>query len=145
MGKRMRCLVVGGWLSAAMLSHGVQAAIISVDPGTDIASVDDMLSVEVSVSGLGASGPPSLSVFDLDLAFDSAVLSFTAAVFGLYLGDTDPFSLETEIAVSVGTGAIGLYELSFLDAHTSSCVFCIPPYLDDCNRTRSPSQTWRLR
>jgi hypothetical protein len=131
MGKRMRCLVVVGCLFAAMVSHGVQAAIISVDPGTDIASVGDILSVEVNVSGLGASGQPSLSVFDLDLAFDSAVLSFRDAVFGPYLGDTDPFSLETEIALSVGTGAISLYELSFLDANAGSCVFCIPPYLDD--------------
>jgi hypothetical protein len=76
----------------------------------------DAVSVEVVVSGLGAWVAPSISTLDLDLSFDSSLLSYSGAVFGdPVLGDQlDLFAgFADMLASDLGGGVTNLYELSF--------------------------------
>lgn len=60
-------------------------------------------------------------------------------VFGSFLGapDTDfsplaSTSFDTNITVDTSTaGVVRLYELSLLEANSTTCVFCLPPFLED--------------
>ena len=66
--------------------------------------------------GYGSSFPnsPSLSAFDLDVAFDDAILAFDAAAFGdPSLGDQLDLFLGSVTGVTPGTGVVNLLELSF--------------------------------
>ena len=93
--------------------------------------VGDSVDVELVISGLGDYSPDSLSTFDLDVSFDSTKLNFTGYTFGTYLGD---IFLGEAVDLSLGeysSGVINIYELSLLDANSTSGPFFIPPYLDD--------------
>ena len=86
--------------------------------------------MNLEISGLTAGGPVSLGAFDLDVLYDPAILSFTGADFGLFLGD--PALGEADIFFDNPTpGVVFLDETSFLEADSDTCIFCIPPFLDD--------------
>jgi len=117
----------------------VQAVSLAVLPGSQSVLRGTPVAVDLVISGLGDHTAPSLAVFDLDLTFDSAILSLSQVVFGGFLGapDTDPSplvstSVETQIAVDSSIpGMLNLVEISLLEADSATCVFCLPPYLAD--------------
>lgn len=109
----------------------VQAVTISFDPVAQTVPVGTSVDVDVVISGLGDYMPDSLGVFDLDVTFDTTILSFTGYQLGPYLGDT---TFGEALDLSWGEfipGVVNVAELSFLESDAFTCIFCIPPYLDD--------------
>ncbi len=105
-----------GVLAAALLLVAApsQAIILSFAPATQNASVGFPTDVAVVISGLGNGAAPSLSAFDLDVDFDSNVLSFLGVTFGdPVLGDQlDLFALGSLAGTTSGLGVVNLFELS---------------------------------
>src|SRR5262245_49587182 len=105
-------------LSAAVLllatSHS-GAITLGFDPSAQGVTVGSTVSVEVVISGLGAGAAPSLSTFDLDVTFDTGILSFLGFTFGdPSLGDQLNLSgLGSVISLTAGAGGVNLFELSF--------------------------------
>ena len=97
----------------SLLFLGQSAAFaISIDvlPVTQEVTDGTSFNVDIAISGLGDTLSPSVSTYDLDLTFDSSLLSFAGAVFGDQL---DVFGLGNVTAVdSSVSGLVNLYELS---------------------------------
>ena len=99
-------------LGSLLLIVQSPAFAISIDVLPQAQEVTDGTSfnVDIAISGLGDTQSPSLSTYDLDLAFDTSVLSFSSVVFGNQL---DVFGLGDVTAVdSSVSGLVNLYELS---------------------------------
>ncbi len=107
-----------------------QAITLSFDPVNQTVNLGDPVTVNLNISGLGDFTAPSLGTFDLDVSYDSSLLSFSSVSFGPYLGD---LSLGEAIASFDASlpGTVNLFELSLLEADGVTCIFCIPPFLDD--------------
>ena len=112
-----------------------QAVTLGFDLDFQEVLVGELVDAELIISGLGDGGAPSLSTFDLEIGFDSAILAFESVTFGSYLGGTDPSSFETSLGFTdYGTGTVNIFEISWLYANQASDPFCppgYPPYLDD--------------
>jgi hypothetical protein len=93
---------------------GADAAIITLSPDNTAPSVGNSLQVDVGISGLGNGAAPSLGAFLVELVFDDTLSTFDSAVYGPFLGDTDPLSFETDIFTTSGPGFVSLDEFSFL-------------------------------
>jgi hypothetical protein len=109
-------LLTGITLTSVLLP--LQAALIRVEPASQIVAVGAPVQVAVTVSGLGAGTAPSLSVFDLDLTYDPTVLQFNSLTFGdPVLGDQLDLStppLGTSFAPgALVPGLVNHFELSF--------------------------------
>lgn len=95
-------------------SHGASAIEIFVDPATQVVNVGDTVTVDVNIRGLGVGSAPSVGFYDLDIGFDTSLLSFddtdpTAVVFGTEL---DPFGFGVNPRGVAGTGPVNVFELS---------------------------------
>ena len=102
---------------------------LGFDPVTQDVGLGSMVDVALRISGLGNATAPSLSMFDIDVSFDSARLSFSSATFGdPVLGDQlDIFDLggNSTWAGLTGEGNLNLFELSMdlpddLDDHQAA-------------------------
>jgi len=108
-----------------------QAVTLSFDPGFQGVLVGNQVDVDVVISGLGDGEAPSLGAFDFDITFDPTILALSSITFGSYLGDPDPFLYETSLGFTdYGTGTVNIWELSWLDANSTSGPSHIPPYLE---------------
>ena len=117
-------LSIGGFATRA------NAVLIDVVPPFISAGVGDSFDVDLTVSGLGNGFAPSLGAFDADILFDPALIGFSGAVFGPSLGD--PLLGEADTGADASTpGIVKLFEVSFLEADSTSCTFCVPPFLND--------------
>ena len=89
---------------------------LGFDPATQDVGLGSIVDVALRISGLGNATAPSLSMFDIDVSFDSARLSFSSATFGdPVLGDQlDIFDLggNSTWAGLTGEGNLNLFELS---------------------------------
>lgn len=108
-------LVTFSLLVAAIPSY---AATISLSPASQSVFMGQGFQVDVIASGLVGGAAPSLGVYDIDINFDPAVLSFSTAVFGdpvlgnqLDLGSA--FGSVNDFNAGVGT--VNLFEVSFAD------------------------------
>ncbi len=111
--KIIRCAAIGAFF---LLPVGSAAAIeISLSPSTQNVMLGDTVNVDVDITGLGDGAPLSLSIFDLDVTFDSSILDFNSVVFGdPVLGDQlDLFGFGSFTDVLPGVGFVNLFELSF--------------------------------
>jgi hypothetical protein len=74
-------------LGLLLLAGGrAEAVSIGVVPSDTTLVTGELLTVDVVVSGLGAGAAPTISSFDLDLAFAAPQLSFVSIAFGTGLG-----------------------------------------------------------
>jgi len=92
---------------------------LSVQPSSQSVAEGAEVSIDLNISGLG--DPPSLGTYDLNVAFDPTILSFSAFAFGdPVLGDQlDPTGGGNTISfTNLGTGTVELFELS-LDSDTT--------------------------
>jgi hypothetical protein len=86
--------------------------ILSLDPATQTTNTGDLVTVSVSIDGLGDGVPLSLSAFDIDIEFDSSALSFVGyGLFDELGGVIDGFDLS---GGEYSPGVINIAELSFL-------------------------------
>lgn len=115
-GRTMKTRLVSV-LAAGLFALGAgeaRAITIEVLPPTQAAGVGDAVEVHLAISGLGNLTAPSLGVFDVDIGFDPAILSFAGATFGdPGLGDQlDLLGLGSVTALGPGAGVVNLFELS---------------------------------
>ena len=94
--------------------HLALGASLALDPATFLVAPGDAVDVDVVISGLVAGGPPSVGAFDLDVAFDPALLQPIAVTFGPFLGDPDPLAGETLTDFQLLAGIVDLAEVSLL-------------------------------
>ena len=132
------CIVVS-CCGAFGIQHARAVTLSIVPPLTVNGGPGSTSNVFVQVSELGSNGPPSLGAFSLDITFDPGILSFNSVGFPGFLGDPDTLinsffsdSLETDIFIDTSIpGTVTLLEISFLEADSTSCIFCLPPFLND--------------
>lgn len=99
-------------LLLALSSQCRASVIVSISPSSQTVPLGGTVNIDVNVSGLG--GGTALGTFDVDLLFDSALLSFNLATFGNQL---DLFGLGSIQSVTPGPGSVNIFELS-LDSIT---------------------------
>ena len=102
-------------LLASSVSHAIT---ISFVPSAQSVSLGSSVDVGIKISDLGNFTIPSLSTFDLDVAFDPAILAFDNAVYGdpnPVLGDQlDLLSLGfPTMSTTPSAGSVNVFELSF--------------------------------
>src|ERR1700761_9499769 len=90
------------------------AATLTVEPASQMVTLGTSVSISVNISGLGGHVAPSLGTYDLNVAFDPSVLSFTGVNYGdPVLGDElDPSGLGDIQLTTPGVGTLELFELS---------------------------------
>jgi hypothetical protein len=91
----------------------VNAATLTIEPENSQISTGSTFIVSVVVNGLGDHAPPSVSTFDLDLAYDGTLFSFNNVVFGPGLGDES--QSESRSGFTPSLGLINVWEYSLLD------------------------------
>jgi hypothetical protein len=91
------------------------AILIGFDPISQTIPVGDPVDVALVISGLGVGDAPSLSIFDVDISFDSAILAFNDVEFGdPLIGDQlDLLAIGSLTGVNSSLGSVNLFELSF--------------------------------
>lgn len=79
---------MAGALALVLLLLGARAEAVSIAvvPAAAVVAPGGFVSVDVLVSGLVAGGAPTVSSFDLDLAFGAPQLAFAGITFGSGLG-----------------------------------------------------------
>lgn len=105
-----------GSMFLLLVSGTSQAITVSFDPTAQTVATGSSFSVKLGISGLGNGAAPSLGTFDLDIGYNSSLLSFTSVSFGdPVLGDQlDLFSLGSFTSSSNTTpGTVNVFELSF--------------------------------
>jgi hypothetical protein len=109
-------IILGAFIVIVMLSITTQSHAITIgfDPVSQNVSLGSPAVVDLFISGLGDLTAPSLSTFDLDVTFDSSILSFSSAAYGdPVLGDQlDLFGFGSIITTTPGAGYVNLFELS---------------------------------
>lgn len=89
---------------------GVQASlVVRATPSGASFSVGNSFTVAIEVSGLTDSAAPSLGVYDINLSFNSALVSLDAVTFGSGL---DVLALGSIQSSTPGAGTVNLFELS---------------------------------
>jgi hypothetical protein len=90
------------------------AVAISLEPSPETVSLGDPVSVDIVISDLGSSGPASIGAFDLDVTFDTGVLSFVDYSLGFLLGYVDLFEAVDLSLREYAPGTVNVAELSLL-------------------------------
>jgi hypothetical protein len=98
-----------------LLATQTDAVTLSLEPATSTAGVGDSVSLDLVIDGLGDYTSDSLGDFDIDIAYDSAVLSFEGYNLGGYLGDLGLFEAFDYSLGGYAPGSIGLTEVSSLE------------------------------
>lgn len=88
--------------------------ILSLDPATPASDPGDVVSVAVMIDGLGNFEPLSLGGFDLEIAFDANVLSFSGYSLFDNLGDINLFEADDFSWGEYAPGIVNLSEISYL-------------------------------
>jgi hypothetical protein len=114
--------IMNGWsrtlacLGALLLASSAQAATLSLSP-TPISVVQgDSFVLDLRISDLAGA---EVGGFDVDLAFDSALLSFSSVTFSTLLGDEALGQILTDVipgASTLNVAAVSLLSAAALDA-----------------------------
>ena len=114
----------------ALAAQAFPLLSLTASPGT--VSVGSVIDIELLVSGLGDQTAPSLGVFDVIIAFNPALLSPAGVAFDTGLGDPNASPPEAYLSADTSVaGTVKLIVTSLLEANGATCIFCVPPYLDD--------------
>jgi len=109
-------IIIGAFIAITIISTATQSLAITIGftPVTQNVALGNQAVVDLFISGLGNYGPPSLGVFDLDVTFDSSILSFSSAAYGdLVQGDQlDLSGLGSTMVTTPGAVSLNLFELS---------------------------------
>jgi len=114
-----------------LASAPARAVFLSIDPPSQAVSAGSAFDIAVTVSGLGGFVPPTVSVFDLDIDFDPLVTGFQSVEFGQHLGDINAFEASILFDTLRDADTVHVGESSFLEESSTSCIVCLPPYLED--------------
>ncbi|MFT7430751.1 MAG: hypothetical protein ACI971_001210 [Colwellia sp.] len=110
--KLLKSLVLAGSL---LISHVSSASLILwLDPDVQPGATGDNITLTLMAGGLGDGVPLSLAAFDLDILFDSSVLSFTGYTLFDGLGSLALFEADDFSLGEYTPGVVGLSEVSYL-------------------------------
>jgi len=105
------------------------AVTLTLVPSPSTIQVGGTVSVDLLISGLAPSGPPSLGAFLVETTYNSSVLTYNSVVFAGFLGNPNN-PLETDIVVNTGTpGVVSLEEDSFLSTAVLDALQTTDPFL----------------
>ena len=124
-----RFLIVIYALILLVLANHTAAVTLSLQPVSQTAMPGDTVTLDLVIDGLGDFAPDSLGAFDIDIAYDTSVLTFIDYTLGPGLGALLTEALDFSLGDSGGT--VNIAELSLLENDDVSSYFCIPPYLDE--------------
>src|SRR5262245_42990410 len=88
MNRTMNSMIKNFVIGIAVLgltSKASAAVTLSLEPTPQSIGVGDPASVDLVVTGLSDFSPPSLGAFDIDLTYNSAVVSADSVAFGNFL------------------------------------------------------------
>lgn len=91
----MRKLALAGILAGLFTAQSAQALVLEMNPLTQTKDIGQILSYDVWVKGVG---PEIVTAYDIDIAYNTSILSLSSVVFGngLNLGnDSDSFQLKS--------------------------------------------------
>lgn len=109
--------LVAAWLLAGLgLAANASALTLSIEPVAVSAVPGTTVTLNLVISGLGDMIAPSLGAFDIDLAFDSSLLTFSDYLLGDGLGSVDALEAVDVSFGLTGPGALNLAEVSILGA-----------------------------
>jgi len=118
--RRLACLtLVIGLVGLIRVPASQSAVFLGFSPGSTAFSNGDALSLDIVVSGLDADFE-IVSAFDLNVNYDSSLLSFTGATFGSDLGantSSDMFDFSADAYADYDDsmmGTVNLWSLSWL-------------------------------
>ncbi len=108
--KRMLFYVAMFAFILSAVPYSVEALTISFAPSSQTVNVGDAVSVDIVVSDLAGE---IVSAYDLDVTYDSSILSATGVTFGLLLGDESWFEAFNASDISLA-GLVDFAQLSLL-------------------------------
>jgi hypothetical protein len=114
--KRLSAILLLVCIAQAPVAHAV---LLSVQPDTTFAANDDLVSLDIVVSGLGNFGPDSLGAFDVFMGYDATVLSFSGYSLNNLLGDLGGQAIDSsagDLGGSVNIAEVSLLAAAVLDA-----------------------------
>jgi hypothetical protein len=114
--KRLSAILLLVCIAQAPIAHAV---LLSVQPDTTFAANDDLVSLDIVVSGLGNFGPDSLGAFDVFMGYDATVLSFSGYSLNNLLGDLGGQAIDSsagDLGGSVNIAEVSLLAAAMLDA-----------------------------
>ncbi len=104
-------------LGIALLLGASQASAAPVTlrllPAVQNAIPSQTVNLALTINGLGDHAAPSLSGFDINLSFDSSILTFTGHTLGSLLGAVDDVE-ASDLSLGASGNTINLAELSYL-------------------------------
>ena len=109
-----KLLVLFTVLCASALMTGQAVAVsLSLNPSSQTVLNGSSAVVTLNISGLTAGGPPSLGAFDVDVSFNTSLLTFQSASFGPFLGNVGMGEAITNVDTSI-PGIVDMDEVSLL-------------------------------
>lgn len=117
MNKPLKQLMVRWAAGAVLLASStslIASTTLSLEPSSPQVGIGSTFTVNLVVSGLGDHSAPSLSLFDVDLSYDSSLFSLGSVAFGTGLGDVGQGEAITE-ANTATLGSVNLNEFSLLE------------------------------
>lgn len=108
--------LVTGLFALYLLSMATLAGAVtlSLEPSASTVKAGDTISLDLMISGLGDYNGDSLGDFDLEVMFDSAIVSFDGYSLAGYLGDPGWFEAIDYSFGEFAPGRVGLTEVSLL-------------------------------
>ncbi len=97
-----------------VLAVSAQAATLSLSIDSATVSTDDVITLDLVISGLD--GTTILGGFDIDVAFDSGVLAFGDYTLSDWLGSIDDFEADDYSEGEYVDGLVNLCVISYLSA-----------------------------
>ena len=104
-------------ISVLTFCGAAQAITVSTTPDASSYQVGETVSIDLIISDLGNGDAPSIGAFDIDLMFDSSIISFDSVSFGdPVLGDQlDLWGMGSMTDYGEDNDSINVFELSFDD------------------------------
>jgi hypothetical protein len=99
-------------LALSVAAASANAATISIDPSSQSTTVGSTVSATVRIADLTTGTAPSLGGYDLNLSFDSAVLSFSGLTYGSGLDVLGLGSIRVSDTGSAALGLLNVVEIS---------------------------------
>lgn len=116
---------------SSLYASAVSGVTLSLLPSSQTGAPGDLVSLDLVIDGLGDFAPDSLGDFDIDIAYDPAALTLSGFILGDFLGDIGLGEALDFSGGDLGGGLVNLAEVSLLEPAAATCIFCIPPYLDE--------------
>jgi hypothetical protein len=112
--KKLLSTVIG--LCLFVVVNQASAVTLSLLPETQTATSGDMISLDLVIDGLGDFAPDSLGAFDVDITYDTSLLSFQSYSLGWDLGDLSLFEAIDTSGGEGNPGVIDIAEISLLSS-----------------------------